>query len=63
MALYLGKKKITPIKVVDLPDDLNTELTEQETLLAELESKVDEYTTFTFTLKKSDYYIEPEKNI
>ncbi len=28
-----------------------------------VESKVDEYTTFTFTLKKSDYFIEPEKNI
>lgn len=40
MALYLGKKKITPIKVVDLPDDLNKELTENEKLADEIQATV-----------------------
>lgn len=41
MALYLGKRKITPIKVVDLEDDLDTELTEQEENLKSLGVEVD----------------------
>lgn len=40
MSVYLGKNKISITKIVDLEDDLNSELTEQETSLAELEEGV-----------------------
>ena len=52
MALYLGKKKITPIKVVDLPDDLDKELTDQETLLNKLEEDVNSLSDKDDTLFK-----------
>ena len=40
MAIYLGRKKIGNSLLVALEDDLDTELTEQETLVNKLEADV-----------------------